>query len=365
MRYKNIIIGCILFLLFNHAFAQNVEQTRTINRTFALTKQSSIKVSNKYGNVMLNTWDKDSVGFAVSIRVSERREADAIAKLSTIDVKFTTSPYFIDAITTFNSNKGSLGADIADKITNGIFNTGPNVSVDYIISLPPWVSLEIANKYGNIYMTDHSGSLKVGLSNGDFKAGNLNGESNLVIEFGNITINSMRTGRMEVGYSELVLKEAGTLHLTGRSSKCWITKAEALELDSKRDKFYIDTLNTLNGECSFSLVQIAMLDRSGLLRSNYGDVRINGTSQSISGINLNSEYTDVVITLPQSLTYSLIADYKKTIFTLPVSATAMQSQLIDEKAQQYHLSGTAGPGSSTPANLLLNAVGGSITLLLK
>lgn len=362
MKSKYLIIGIILLFMGCSVFPQSYEQSKTIKRSFPVSTQSALKISNKYGNVMFTTWDKDSVGLAITIKVSDRREVDAITRLAAIDVKFTSTPYFVDVLTVFNT-KSNLAADIADKIASGIFNSGPNVTVDYVVNVPAWLSLEIENKYGSVYMADHKGNLKLDLSNGDFKAGNISGESNITVDFGNITLNSIRSGRMDIGYSEMVLKKAGILHISGRSSKCWITSAESLDLDSKRDKFYIDTLHMLSGQCSFSFLQIAILDQSGMLRSNFGDVRINGTSNTLTGINLNSEYTDVVIHLPQALTFALIADYKKTVFTLPPSATTMQSQLLDEKTQQYRVTGTAGPGSSSPANLLLNAVGGSITLI--
>jgi hypothetical protein len=237
--------------------------------------------------------------------------------------------------------------------------------VDYIVYIPVDVPMELVNKYGNVYMTDHQGTLKLDLSNGDFKAGSLSGESNIMLEFGNITVNSIQKGRLDLGYAEMVLKQAGTIHISGRSSKCWITAADALDLDSRRDKFYIDTLRSLTGECNFSMVQISLLDRSGVLRTNFGDIKINGTAAGLTGINLNSAFTDVLLCLPQTMTYALVADYKKTTFTLPMGVTGIQSKLLDEKTQQYQVSGTIGSGTTPTANLLLNAEGGSITILSK
>lgn len=134
MRYKNIIIGCILFLLFNHAFAQNVEQTRTINRTFALTKQSSIKVSNKYGNVMLNTWDKDSVGFAVSIRVSERREADAIdPNTGNNNSSATVTPQQADIALAKSVNNAMPNVGDTVSFTVTLANNGPDTATNVTV----------------------------------------------------------------------------------------------------------------------------------------------------------------------------------------------------------------------------------------
>jgi hypothetical protein len=364
MKFKYVIVLLAALFLTKVAAGQEYEQSRQITRSFPLTAQSTVKVANKYGNIMFATWDKDSVAFTITIKVSDKKESDAANKLSAIDVQFTSNPYFINAQTVFKDNKTAFGVDFS-AITNNIFNSSRNVSIEYNISLPAWVAVDVQNKYGSVYSTDHSGSFTLNLSNGDFKAGSLSGQSTINVDFGNITLNSVTNSRMEIGYSELVLKRAGNLHIGGHSGKCWINNVEALDLDSKRDKFYIDTLRTLSGQSGFSYIQIGLLDISGTLKSNYGDLRINNTGLAFTGINLNSEWTDIVLGLPQNMTFSLLADYKKTVVTLPVAASGIKAVLTDEKLQQYHMSGMAGPGTVPTADILLNASGGSFTIQIK
>jgi hypothetical protein len=340
--------------------AGQVEKSRTLSRSFPVSRQMSVKVSNKYGNVVVNTWDKDSVAFVINIRSVDKKEADAEARLAGIDVKFVASSYFLDVQTTFPENKNVLGVDWQE-VTGGIFPSSRRIDIDYEISIPAWANLEIVNRYGNVYASDHNGGFKLSLSNGDFKAGTLLGETTLNVGFGNVTLNQLGNARLELSYAEMVLKNAGKLHIEGRSSKCWITAAESIDLDSRRDKLYVDTVASVSGQCDFSTLQIGYLGNSGMLNAKYGDLKVSTTSALLSMINLNTEYTDVIINLPIGMGYNLSADYRKTLFTVPAE-TGFQPQLVDEKAQQYHMAGKYQPSGSGDAQLLINAVAGSISL---
>lgn len=364
MKRNNIIILLLALFFFNCMQAQEFESHKTIYKSLPVTRQSTLKITNKYGNIMLSTWDKDSVKFVISIHVTDKKESDADARLTAIDVQFTTNPYYLDAQTLFKDNKTVFGVDFK-ALSNSLFNSSPHVSVDYTVTVPAYTPIEIQNKFGNVYCTDHTAGFNLDLSNGDFKGGRLSGQSTISVNFGNVTLGEVSNARMSLSNSELNLKKAETLHVDGHSTKYWIGMVSALDMDSKRDKFYIDTLKTLSGQSAFSFIQIERLYQSGTLKSNYGDFKITSTDEGFTGIDLNSGWTDIVIGLPQNLTYTLNADYKRTMVTLPVNAAGLKTQLVDEKLQQYHVSGTAGPGSTPTANININASGGSFTLRVK
>jgi hypothetical protein len=364
MKRNNIVIFIIITLFCNILYAQEFERSRVINKSFAITKQSSLKITNKYGNIMLSTWDKDSVKMSITIRVSDKKECDADARLTAVDVQFTSNPYYLDVQTLFKDNKTLFGVDFKE-LSSSLFNSSHRVSIDYVVTVPVYTSIEIQNKFGNVYCTDHTGGFNINLSNGDFKGGNLSGQSVVIVNFGNVTLNEVANSRMNLSNAELTLKKAATLHVEGHSTKYSIGSVDALDMDSKRDKFYIDTLKTLNGQSAFSYIQIERLYQSGTLKSNYGDLTITNTDDAFTGIHLNSGWTDIVIGLPPNLTYTLNADYKKTMVTLPLNAAGLKTQLVDEKLQQFHINGTAGPGSTPTATININASGGSFTLRVK
>jgi hypothetical protein len=101
-----------------------------------------------------------------------------------------------------------------------------------------------------------------------------------------------------------------------------------------------------------------------MLQTNYGDLTTNQLGNKIKNISLNSQYTDIVIGVPSQLSLNLIADYKKTIVTLPLLFKDIKPQLIDEKSQQYKLNGKLGTDASASMDILINAVSGSIVFVV-
>jgi hypothetical protein len=360
---KLILAFTFVFTIAGNSFAQVFERTKSITHSFPVTKQCSVKLTNKYGDVMINTWEKDSVAITVTIKATDKKETDAANKLTSIDAQFTTTPYYIDIQTVFKDNKSALNATISE-FTSGIFNSKRSVTIDYSVTIPEWVSLEVNNKYGNVFTTRHTGNFTLNLSNGDFKGAELLGESDVAVSFGNITLNTISSGKLDIGYSEMTLKNGGKIKLESRSSKFWFTSVHSLDINSKRDKFFIDTLSMLTGQCDFSTIQLSMLGNAMTLKTNYGDLKTSQVGNTLKNISLNSQYTDIIIGLPSQLSLSLTADYKKTIVTLPASFKDIKPQLVDEKNQQYKINGLVGADLSPSVSIQLNAVSGSIVFMV-
>jgi hypothetical protein len=358
-----ILTFFFVLAMAGHSHAQVFERTKSISRSFPVTKQCLVKLTNKYGDVMVNTWEKDSVAITVTIRSTDKKETDAANKLSSIDAQFTANPYYIDVQTVFKDNKTALNATISE-FTSGIFNSKRRVTIDYAVTIPEWTSLEINNKYGNVFTTRHTGNFTLNLSNGDFKGAELLGESNVSVNFGNITLNTIKSGKLDISYSEMTLKQGGGIKLESRSSKFWFTSIQTMDINSKRDKFNIDTLTSLTGQCDFSTLQLNLLDNTMTLKTNYGDLKTNQLGNMFKNISLTSQYTDIVIGIPSQISLTLTAEYKKTIVTLPALFKDIKPQLVDEKNQQYKLNGQFGTNMISPAGIQLNAISGSIVFIV-
>lgn len=359
MKYK-IIITLAVICLSLHTVDAQVEKTKNVRKTFPLNRNMSLKITNKYGHVMIHTWEKDSASFNISIRSADKKEADAEARLAGIDVQFLATSYYLDVQTRFPENKNVLGVDWQD-VTGGVFSSSKRVDIDYEVYIPSWLPLEIVNKYGSVYASDHTGGFKLNLSNGDFKAGSLGGEVSLNLGFGNMTLASLENARMDISYAEVILKNGKNLRIASRSSKFWITRTLSLDMESKRDKFYVDTLDVLTGRSDFSLLDISNLRSSALLTSKYGDLKVSALSPALTAFNLNSEYTDIILMFPPDLSFHLTADYRKSNFSTS-PAEGLNPVLVDEKLQQYKISGQSAGSTPSSIQILLNAVAGSITI---
>lgn len=357
----------IIFLLIfpMTVMSQPFEHTKFVVKTFAAPKDCSVQITNKYGDVQIVPWNKDSVKFEISVKVVNKKDDDAVKKINNIDFNFTSTPYYVIAKTVFLDYKNSIIDDIGD-MASSLISSGNYVNITWVVSLPSANALTIDNKYGNVYTTDHGNSFQLTLSNGDFKANKLTGDSKINISFGNASVNEISKGKIEASYADnFEIKKVGKLDIIGRSSKFTFGTAESLELDSKRDKFNIDTLNYISGTTDFSYITVASLKSQLSLNTSFGELKVQDLSGEFKSMNLVSSYTDVTLTVPSSISASLDATYKKTQINYPATLTGIQKEVVNEDSGIYKLKGFTGSDIATTKSIVINAGSGSLTIISK
>lgn len=352
----------IMLFIWSALSAQPYERTKSQVNTYAVSKDCSVQISNKYGDVQIIPWEIDSVKFEIYVKVVNKKEDDAIKKINNIDFNFTATPYYVIAKTVFLDSKNGILNEIGD-MAGSLISSGNYVSISYIVYVPSTIGITIDNKYGNVYTTNHSNSFQLNLSNGDFKANKLTGDSKLNVSFGNASINEISNAKIEASYTEFEIKKAGKLSIIGRSSKFNVVNAESIELDSKRDKFYIDTLGYLSGETDFSYVSAGIMESQIDLNTSFGDLIIQGISEEFMKMNITSSYTDISLKIPSLYSSSVEVTYKKTSVSYPFFYSGIQKEIVNESSGVYKLKGFIGSDTATLHTILANTSNGSFSMI--
>ena len=155
------------------------------------------------------------------------------------------------------------------------------------------------------------------------------------------------------------------MSIVGRSSKFNFGNAESLELDSKRDKFYVDTLYYLSGETDFTYFNAGILKSQLNLNTSFGNLLLQGLSSDFKSINIVSSYTDISLTIPSALSSAVDVTYKKTDLSYPQTLTRLQKDTLNDSLGTYKLKGSIGSDTAVTKNILLNTSGGSFTIITK
>ncbi|MDP8231279.1 MAG: hypothetical protein P9L91_01275, partial [Candidatus Zophobacter franzmannii] len=176
MRAKKLFYKFLLALVLTGfmpgpgALAQQYEKSRKLTKEFPITAETDVQIINKYGNIHILPWDKDSIRFEISIKVEASKQSKVDRTFESIEIDFSESSYYLIVQTVFDNKKSSFWSDVSD-FTNSMLNSGSNAQIDYIVYVPVKNKLTLENKFGNIYMTDHLGKTLITISNGDFRGG--------------------------------------------------------------------------------------------------------------------------------------------------------------------------------------------------
>lgn len=364
MNCKAVLIPVILFLLFPGVLqAQSFTESKRIEKIFPVSSSTSLEIINKYGKIHIVSWEKDSVGIDIELTV----KSDNISKLNdimdNIDFDFTSTDYYVIAETEFGRRYNSFFESIKD-LAESLIPSDNVVSIDYTVQVPKDLELKINNKYGDVYIDDHAGDLRLTLSNGDLKVNELTGNAVISIEIGNGMINFIREGKLDIAYSEFEVKRAEILNVFSRSSKVDIGEIDDLSLNSRRDKLFINSMESLSGETYFSDVYVYNLSRELNFTMKYGSLNMDKIRKGFSFLNINSNYTDINLTFVSGCSYMLDVNHTNAPFTYPQKLGVIEEKVIDEYDKAINTYGKIG-NAETSSKVSITALKGTITIIHK
>ncbi len=368
MMTKKFYCKTLLVLLLagilpgSNVLAQQYEKSRSLSQSFPATAETSVQIINKYGNIHVLPWEEDSIRFEINIKVEANKQSKADKTYDNIEIEFSETSYYLIAQTVFGNKKNAFWADVTD-FTSSMLNTGASAQIDYTVYVPTNSELSIHLKFGSIYMTDHYGKTTVYVSNGDFRGGNFS-ELDMDHSFGNVVIDSIQSGSLTLGYSELKLKHAGDIRITSKSSNPVIGSFNSIRLNSRRDTYFFEEAGTLSGETSFSYLTMERLNGNLILETNYGNLNITDYGKDFSLMNLNASYTDISLICGQDLGYSFEAYYdRKTKMIYPNELSSFVKTEIDSDEGNYVLSGQCGKKEERAPRIKITMDGGSLNLI--
>ncbi len=365
MKQNKLVFSLMLLFSLGAGIlhAQTFEKSRQINRSFPVSNETEVEISNKYGNVHVVPWDKDSVRFEINILVKGTKQAKVDKTYSLIDIDFESTKYYVIAKTVFQGN--SFWNDVTD-IGSSFFGSNTKTRIDYTIYLPDNIELKLSDKYGNIYMDDYRGVLTVNLSNGDFKAHDLTGRTTIQTEFGNSDVRKIINGKLNINYGEFYLEEGGLLNITSKSSEFYLTNVEEIEMSSKRDKFIINSLGKLRGNAYFSRVELDLIGEAFDFSSKYGDLKIKSFGYNCSSFKLKTDDTDVTLIFADDKQYNLsilIDEDTKVYYSSTI--TDIKSKDIEGDEKKIEVDCRIGDNKQQVLPMSIESLSGSLSLKRK
>ena len=342
--------------------AQQYEKSRKLTKVYPATTETTVQILNKYGNIHILPWDEDSIRFEISIKVEANKQSKVEKTYDNIEIEFSESSYYVIAQTVLGNQKNAFWADVSD-FTNSMLKNGANAQIDYTVFIPSDNELSIENKFGNIYMTDHDGKVIINISNGDFRGGSF-GEMELDHSFGNVVIDTMLTGSMNLSYTEMKLDHAGDIRIRSKSSRPNINSFHSIRLNSKRDTYFFEDAGMINGEASFSYLTIQNLESDLILSTNYGNLSIDHYGKGFSMMNLAASYTDISMIWGEGFDYFLeVYHDSKTRMIYPKDPPIFMIKEINSDKGELLLSGHSGTSSENVPRLKITIDGGSVNLI--
>jgi len=356
----SILFSGALFLVSLATNAQFTE-TREFIKRFKIQPETRIDITNKYGKIELNTWDKDSVVIRFKMEINEKKPDKLAKTLGNLDFDISNSQHYLVVKTQVDKNRNQVESELL-KFKETILQTNGSIRIDLMVWLPDNRELRLENKFGDIIMGDYKGETQILLSNGKLKTGDLPKKSNMNLSFADATITDLPNARIICNYSDIEIKNSGTLRFESKSSTIEIMNAEDLSIDSRRDKFRIRLANKLDATGNFSQFRISELKDKANLHLSYGSLEMEKILNSFSSIYIEARSADVNLYFNPEAKFNYEITETKTDLKLGREMKEEDKEVLDTKENKVRHSGYFGK-KMKENQLIINAVGGETNVL--
>jgi hypothetical protein len=339
-QFKKYWVLAIVLLSIKMQAAEQFLKTKTLSYAGAYTLGMYVDLSNQYGDIEIIPFSGDSVKIVAKIEVNSKKEENLQSTLDNITVDFKAGNGYLIAETHWTKD-----VDFFTKsyyaVKTGVISNDDNIVVNYQVFLPTKTELNIKNKFGNVYVENHTGRLTVDVFHGDFRARDLKDLKSLDLKFGKLKINSLENAEIKLSSVKFAeINTANSLIIKSVSSEIEINTIETLVIESKHDEIEIQTCGELNGTFSLTDLKVNNLKNRAKIDAKLGSLRLLNVSNSVQRIDVNSYRSDCSIGFSETTAASieLLLEDKKYLYLgtaiEPISETPSVDNQLKIKLQK-------------------------------
>jgi len=358
MKTKIILSAALYFLFAFNLSSQSVSEKRSFMRSMPLGADARLEVINKYGDIHITSWKKDSVYIMAEIEAFAPNRSKLEKMLEGIEVNITGSGNLVRAETEFGREITVLLESLKG-LTGKLIEYESKVQINYFINIPDNVDIDIDNQFGDVSLENNNGIVSVNLANGDFEANSLDRISELSIDFGDAGINSVRSAKINSTFAKIIVTQSSELVINSTSSRFELGNAGKVEVESRRDKFFIGTISEISGVSYFTDYKIDNLTGNTDLDLKYGSFDVERVDDHFENIIIKSAYSDITTDFDNSASFEFEIRHTNAFVVMPDTNIKSRKEALNEDKKEYLLTGSIGGGTGS-AKVRIDATRGNI-----
>lgn len=361
--YKYLLLILIVSYMNNSIHAQE-KVSKKIEKTYALTNTGELHLENKYGNVIINGWEKKTIQITIDIQVIKKKKEAAKELLQRIKTQINNTEDFISITSIIEEKNTSMISKFFNKeLFNNVnpfdFDKG-NIQIDYTIHLPSNAEMNIINKFGDIIISGWTGKLKANAQHGDMWINKDLNNVNIEMKFGKLKTKSITYGDIRFKNGEIDIKESKDLKIISSGTIIKIEHVKSLEIHSSKDQITIDKIGNLQGELMFSTMYLNDVYKNINLTMEVADFWISKIQKSNTAVVINQESSELNINI-SGLAIDFNASLEQGLLRIPKSFTNITTDMIDKRKRIRDISATYG-NSNSPGKFHITGKKGVIVL---
>lgn len=349
------VTSFFLIALIPSIFAQE-KVAKEIHETYPVDNNTLLSITNKYGNIDIRNWDRQSIDVVVQIVLKGITGKQSEDILNSISINYSAQ-----------GSKIIFETVIDDNLNNSIFkinNGSKKFEINYIVNMPHTVPVDLHNKYGNIFIDKLSAPSTIEVKYGNLKANDIKSESKepltqviLGYSEGNIELCSWL--KIITKYSKVHIEESKALIFVSKYSKIFVERGSSIVTESKYDEYNVGTIANFVTESSYSNFTFKSIGKKLQTETSYSDVKVGFVPAGFELIKVSNKYGSYKIGIEENASYKIKGYCKYGDIIYPGEGRINRIQ----ENTELTIEGLVGKDENTNAQVVLESKYGSIKLV--
>lgn len=338
------LFGLLLMLPFlatanNSNVIIKTTKEKTINKSFNVSSNTTLKIDNTYGNLDIVTWNENRIEFDITIKVTGGSTDKVQKRLDGITVDFNDSGNTVEAVTRFGGKKKSW------------WNWGNNnklkIEIHYKVKMPITNNVNLSNDYGAINLGKLEGNASISCDYGKITTQELMGNSNsLTFDYTNNSyFEYINNGKITADYSGFTVAKAKNIQLTADYTKSIIENVENVEYRCDYGSLKVDNINNLDGVGDYLTLRLGDVYKNVKIRADYGSIKIDRMASKAGNIDINSEFAGITIGIDSNYNFDFDIDLEYASLKYPDSFNFTVKEKDHTEKQYRGYNGKQGSGN--------------------
>ena len=347
---------CSALVITAGLFAQGGSITKEINKDFKVNPNTMLELSNKYGNVdIVNRKDPGlTIHVVVKVNTHDRERAESMLKM--VEINIVQEGEVIKATTEISEEFGRMFRG---------FNTGDGgLEINYTVSMPPTVPVNLSNKYGNVFIDELVSTSTIDVKYGKLTANHILHDSKepltkVFLSYSNGTITDAKWIELDIKYSKLGITDSKALAVSSKYSKLNVENGTSIVSISKYDTYELGTVSNFITTAAYGHFTIKELSGKLQVDTKYSDVIVDRIPK-FEVIKITNSYGSYKLGISPSVAYKLNGYAKYCSIDYPEN-NARVSRFNENN--EMKVNGTVGGAANPTSEVSVTSHYGNIRLI--
>ncbi|MGB5818257.1 MAG: hypothetical protein WBG90_02140 [Saonia sp.] len=352
------LLPFVMALIFSHTLSAQEKVSKKIEKTYTMTQSGELHLDNKYGDIIVTGWDKNSLAITIDITVNHRKRENAEKLLDRIVPNIKTAGDFVSVSSEITEKSTSIFSRYFNKANPFDFDKS-NVQINYTVYLPIKTEMDITSKFGDIIIEDWQGKLKAKIEHGDVWINENLNNVDIAVKYGKLRAKDINYGNIRLKNGSIDMEESKDLRLNSSGSNITIEKVSLLEMYSSKDHITIGEIGRIRGDIRFTTIYLNEVKESVNLTLKITDFKVSKIHNPDVIIDLNQESAEIDLNI-LNFAFSFNATLEEGLLRLPKSFKNIDTKIIDKGRRIREIN--ASYGKNPTGKISINGKKGVILL---